>query len=140
MSLISDFSASVTVPASRSDILDTLLDATHLPDWNPAFTSVTPSSDGAWHVQALGVLGGTLNYVTDAGSDLAMNITIPGLYEHSTWQLEELGNGTRVTHRVTQKGPLTRIIGHSEASLVPGKRLSRLAEYVTQKLSDGDYE
>lgn len=32
MSSISDFAATVTVPTYRSDILDTLLDATYLPD------------------------------------------------------------------------------------------------------------
>lgn len=131
MSSISDFSATTTVPASRTAVLDTLLDATHLPAWNPAFTSVTPASNGNWQVQVLGLFRGSLTYVADKDSDLAMKIVVPGLSEHSTWEVKELPNGTRVTHRVIQEGPLTRLIGSSEASLVPGKRLARLAQYLT---------
>ena len=140
MSLVSDFSATITVTASRSEILDVLVDATHLPDWNPAFTSVTPASDGTWHVRALGVLPGTLAYATDGGSDLAMNIAIPGLSERSTWEITEFPGGSRVTHRVVQEGALTRVIGSGEASLVPGKRLSRLADYLAGKPMVGRYE
>lgn len=132
---MSDFSATITVAASRADILDVLLDATHLPDWNPAFTSVTPASNGSWHVRALGILPGTLTYSTYSDADLAMNIVIPGLSEHSTWMIKDFPGWARVTHRVVQEGALTRVIGSAEASLVPGKRLSRLADYLAHKLT-----
>lgn len=139
MSLVADFSATITVAASRSEILDVLLDATHLPDWNPAFTSVTPASGDVWNVRALGVLSGTLIYTTDGDADLVMNIAIPGLSERSTWAITEFLGGARVTHRVVQEGALTRVIGSAEASLVPGKRLSRLAEYLADKPMAGRY-
>ncbi|MSS45335.1 hypothetical protein FYJ43_04605 [Cutibacterium sp. WCA-380-WT-3A] len=139
MSLVSDYSATITVAASRAAILNVLLDATHLPDWNPAFTSVTPANDGAWHVRALGILSGTLTYSTSSDADLVMSIVIPGLSERSTWTITKLSGGATVTHRVVQEGVLTRVIGSSEASLVPGKRLSRLADYLAHKPTVGHH-
>ncbi|MGQ4560638.1 hypothetical protein ACUH90_02155 [Dermabacteraceae bacterium P7054] len=140
MSLVSDFSASITICASRADVLDVLLDAIHLADWNPAFSSVAPSGRDEFRVRALGILPGTLAYGVESGADLVMNISIPGLSERSMWMISETHGGVRVVHRVIQKGPLVRVIGSGEAALVPGKRLSRLADRLALKLGSEHHE
>ena len=140
MSSVSDFSESIFISASRADVLDVLLDAARLPDWNPAFTSVVSSDRGKFRVRALGILSGTLTYGEESGADLAMHIAIPGLSERSTWVISEVRGGVKVTHRVIQEGPLVRVIGSGEAALVPGKRLSRLAEHLTSKLGSNHHE
>ncbi|KQB84822.1 hypothetical protein [Corynebacterium lowii] len=80
------------------------------------------------------LLKGTLRYLphSEAAEGVAMLIEIPGLTEFSTWNLRPLTHNTatpttEVTHRIQQRGPLARLIGQHEASLVPGKRLHRLA-------------
>ena len=131
MSLTSDFDGVATLHHSASRITEVLRAAVRLPEWNPAFSSVTTASGAAYRVHALGgLLKGTLEYLDDARG-VAMLITLPGLREESTWVLEESGSGTRVTHRVRQQGTLVPLIGAQEAAMVPHKRLARLRSHLS---------
>lgn len=94
-------------------VLEVLLDGGHLAEWNPAFTSATGDTD-AQTGSHVGVtvrgIPGSLRY-THVGSDrVGMLIRIPGLTETSTWWLETVPRGTRVTHELLQSGPLSRVL------------------------------
>lgn len=120
-------SSTLFVPAAQESVRRVLLDPESYPAWNPAFTRVgARDADGVYPVAVNGLLMGTLK-LTDARDTIALHIAIPGLIEKSHFTLEPHEGGTTVTHVIEQSGFLTRIIGEQEASLVPGKRLSRLS-------------
>ncbi|QPK78677.1 hypothetical protein G7Y31_09005 [Corynebacterium lizhenjunii] len=131
MSSTSNFAAEHTIAAPLTAIYSTLCDIENTPSWNPAFTSAkATSTPGKFSIQALGLLRGTLELYQQADT-VRMTITLPGLREESSWHLSSQGARTRVRHEIFQQGPLVALIGQHEASLVPGKRLSRLEQVVT---------
>ncbi|MBZ8176600.1 hypothetical protein GSS88_02145 [Corynebacterium sp. 3HC-13] len=127
MSWNTEFSASINLDHSADKIANVILDAERLPTWNPAFTHVGPQrNDGKYPLVVQRILRGTLEY-SRIGKEITCHIMIPGLTEESTFTLTSNGTGTTVTHTVRQRGRLSAIIGTHEASLVPNKRLTRLA-------------
>lgn len=74
------------------------------------------------------LLKGKLTYTQPSPDVITFHIEIPGLAEESTFTLIPDTHGTTVTHTINQHGVLTAIIGDHEASLVPHKRLTRLAQ------------
>lgn len=122
-----DFGTETTIHATGEEVMGVLADVEGLPAWNPAFTWVGPQQDdGAHSLIVQRVLRGSIR-MTKSGATVDYAIEIPGLVEHSTFRIDDNVDGTtRVTHRVQQAGPLSRLIGAREASLVPGKRLDRL--------------
>lgn len=128
MSYITKNSSALILNHHPQRILDTLLEAEELPTWNPAFTHVGPADpNGAHPVTVQNFLKGTLTYAQPSPYSLELDIKIPGLTEHSTFTFKPQGTSTRVVHTVIQRGFLSAVIGDHEASLVPGKRLNRLA-------------
>lgn len=114
-----------------------ILDAHNLPAWNPAISSVEASDcTGVFLISVRGLLKGTLTYAQPNPRTINMSMSLPGLTEESTFTLSPQPGGTRVTHTISQWGLLAAIIGRTEVSLVPAKRLARLARYL-DKLCDG---
>ncbi len=104
-------------------------DAERLPAWNPAFSHVGPrNADGAHDVTVHRFLKGTLKCDRPTTQVIEFHIVIPGLTEKSAFTLQPQRNGTQITHTITQVGPSVAIIGSQEASFVPAKRLTRLAQ------------
>ncbi|QDZ43513.1 hypothetical protein FQV43_03585 [Corynebacterium sp. sy039] len=109
-----------------------LLDAQTLPQWNPAFSRVgTTQQPGVYSLTVHHFLSGKLCYI-EIDNPITLEISIPGLIEHSNFFLSATSAGTLVKHSVQQKGRLASIIGQREASLVPAKRLNRLELFLTQ--------
>ena len=128
MSYKTENSASITLNHDPQRVIDTLLEVEKLPSWNPALTYVGPADPRGKHpITVQNLLKGNLVYKHPNPHYLELNITIPGLTERSTFTLMSQGIGTRVTHTVFQHGFLSAVIGDHEASLVPSKRLTRLA-------------
>lgn len=120
--------AAATLHHPPQSIIRALRDAEKLPTWNPAFTHVGPvQPDGTHPVTVQRILKGTLTYSQPNPHTLELTINIPGLTERSTFTLAPQEAGTKVTHSITQHGFLAAVIGDHEASLVPGKRLTRLS-------------
>lgn len=122
-----------TVPATRAQVLALLLDPQRLPDWNPAFLSMSGPRQAAlgqdYELRTLPNLRGTFRYTLIAQDRVHMEWTVPGMSERCEWTLHETGAGTRVDHAVTRSGPLAAVLRHALATL-PGLRLDRLAETV----------
>ena len=120
--------ASITLNHSPQSIIRVLRDAEKLPTWNPAFTHVGPvKPDLTYPVTVQKLFKGTLAYSQPNPNTLEVTISIPGLTENSTFTLIPQEAGTKVTHFIRQHGFLSAVIGEHEASLVPKKRLTRLA-------------
>jgi len=121
----------VTVDASASEVLEILVDAGALPEWNPAFSAVSaagPTRVGEpVGIRVQGVLRGQLTYDRISSSGIDMTIRIPGLAEHGTWLLEPAGPRTRVTHEFTQTGSLARALEAGTRN-VATLRVTRLRE------------
>ena len=134
MSYMTKHTATAILNHHPGRIFEALLDAEELPTWNPAFTHVGPAGPNGSHpVTVQKLLKGTLTYAQPNHHCLELDITIPGLVEHSIFTLKPQGGSTRVTHTVTQRGFLCTVIGDHEASLVPGKRPNRLARILDNK-------
>ena len=104
----------VHINAPASDIFAILLDAAALPEWNPAFSSVSakvPVSVGQRiPIRVRGFLRGELVYERINDTEVATTMRIPGLTEVGTWQLAMVPGGTTVTHAFTQSGALAELL------------------------------
>lgn len=133
-------SATAILPYSVEIIMQRIIDAENLPKWNPAFSDVGPVNEkGEYPITVQKLLRGTMSYTqfreVDSNSQtIELEIKIPGLSEQSEFILEPMGQRTKVTHHIIQTGPLTAVIGASEAAAVPNKRLTRL-----KQILDGTY-
>ncbi|WP_273412380.1 hypothetical protein [Corynebacterium appendicis] len=134
MSWKSDNETMLIIRAPKEEIASVVTDVPFLPQWNPAFSSVGKRrEDGSWPVSVHKIVSGSIRCEID-GDAVRFAIDIPGLVERSEFLLESVSNDvTRVSHRVRQSGPLSALIGDEEASLVPGKRLARLARVVEKE-------
>jgi hypothetical protein len=123
----------INIPASSSALRSILLDAAHLPDWNPAFSAVT--AQGAVRageplaIRVRGVLKGRLVYDRVDADAIEMTVTVPGLTEHSSWRLAAAGEATTVTHELSQRGPLAEWLEPATRDIAT-LRLTRLLERV----------
>jgi hypothetical protein len=123
----------VHIDAPASDILEILLAAAALPEWNPAFSSVSakgPATVGRpTPIRVRGSLRGEMVYDRISDSEIATTMRIPGLTERGTWQLTEIPAGTTVTHAFTQSGVLAELLEPSTRD-VAGLRVHRLRERI----------
>ena len=123
----------VHIQAPASEILAILLDAAALPQWNPAFSAVSPrgpATVGQPHpIRVRGFLRGELVYDRISDREVAVTIRIPGMTEQGTWQLAESPGGTTVTHAFTQSGALAELLEPSTRN-VATLRVNRLRERV----------
>ena len=122
---------SIRIEAPIGRLRDILLDAAHLPEWNPAFTAVTVEGvvrpGEAIPIRVRGVLKGRLVYDRVDPDVLEMTVTVPGLTERASWALGEADGATTVVHEVHQQGPLAEWLEPSTRD-VATLRLSRLRD------------
>jgi len=125
-------SALISAPAHI--VRDTLLAATRLPEWNPAFIRVdgparaTVGTD--YDLEGIRSLHGSLTYTRIDAHEIVMAWRVPLLSETGTWMLEQHGPGvTRVTHTVERRGALALALAHTLDTLPP-LRLERLEQRV----------
>ncbi|GAB3599146.1 SRPBCC family protein [Microbacterium tumbae] len=119
-------------------VRDTLLAATRLPEWNPAFVRVSgidPAVRGAeYALEAIRGLRGKLTYTQTESYTIAFSWEVPLLSETGLWQLAEPSPGrTLVTHTVERRGALAMALVHTLGTL-PGLRLERLSERLSGAL------
>ncbi|HEX8095208.1 SRPBCC family protein [Jatrophihabitans sp.] len=124
--------ATVRIQAPAAAVLDVLLDAERLPDWNPAFLTVAPASPGtpgSHPIRVRGGLAGTYRY-TEAGP-LRVEATweVPGLSETNYWSLRAEGGETVVEHGFRHRGMLAAVLRGAFAT-VARQRVDRLKSQV----------
>lgn len=113
-----------------------LLDPLALPEWNPAFHTITgppqATTGTQWPITARGNLRGYWEYaqISDLRVDTVWQVT--GLHETGTWELAPDAAGTRVTHAFGHRGPLAVVLSRAYAG-VAELRLDRLAERVASR-------
>lgn len=119
------------IPAPLPRIREILLQPRHLPEWNPAFRTLSgPTTAKAGERYSLTVRGGLRGHVeyTEIGDrDVAMAWRVPGFQETGTWRLESRGAATLVTHQFAHEGPLARALSSAFVG-VAELRLERLAD------------
>ncbi len=126
---------SALIPASIDEILGTLLDATRLPEWNPAFVSVrgpaTAERGSVYELRAIKALRGEFRYSHVSRNRVETRWDVPGLAEVASWDLGDSdGSRTLVTHAVSRTGPLGALLAGTLESL-PKLRLDRLTARVS---------
>jgi hypothetical protein len=114
------------LPAVRAILLEPL----SLPDWNPAFHTISGSATAMvgrdYPIVARG-LRGRFAYtdITDARVDMAWRV--PGFAETATWDLTSADGGTVVLHGFRHTGPLAVLLTRAYQG-VAALRLQRLAD------------
>lgn len=137
VSLTESFTGSAHLHAPHGSVAATIRDAERLPLWNPALSRVSaPDHSGVSTVTVHHVLRGRLSITVVDPSVLAMTVTVPGLTEQSTWQVDHCTDPgcprpcTVVHHTLRQRGPLADLIGPREIRRLPDLRLARLARHL----------
>lgn len=131
-------SAAVSMHHEASSILDVLLDASRVADWNPALSSVEAPHGPAPLGRGLptrirGVVRGTLTFLEAPSLEVRHRLDVPGGVEHGSWLLEPLASGaTRVTHTMDHTGPVLRLMRRAFEP-VPLWRLERLDRTVGER-------
>ncbi|WP_327287870.1 SRPBCC family protein [Streptomyces sp. NBC_01198] len=119
----------ITAPADRIHAL--LLQPRRLPDWNPAFLSLTGPEeallDQDYQLRTLPDLRGTFRYTEISPHRIRMEWTVPGMHENCEWILHDKGATTEVVHSVQRTGPLAAVLRHTLDTL-PTLRLDRLTD------------
>lgn len=111
MSSISENGSSLAINHSPTAIREILLNAEHLPDWNPALTQVSPTAEqNSYSIVVRNTLHGTMS-CTEAQNNVFLDISIPGLHEVSTFTIRPTANGCIASRDIFQQGFLARIIG-----------------------------
>lgn len=130
---MNDQHATLFVPAALRLIRSVLLKPRRIPDWNPAFLSLTGPESAmvgvAYPITVRGGLSGTFSYADIAERRIGWTWRVPGLYEVGAWRLTPTDDGTLVHHELTHEGALARIL-RSAFDGVVHLRLNRLAEEV----------
>lgn len=97
---------SVRVEAPIERVHAVLLAAPRLPEWNPAFTTVTGAESATpgerYDLEAIRGLRGSLHYPRITAAEIIMTWHVAGMTETGTWELASEGPGrsTIVTHTV----------------------------------------
>lgn len=124
--------ATRTVRADAADVRDVLSRPLEVPDWNPAFTSISgPAVAVEHHPYELVARGlrGSFRYTAILEHRVDMEWEVPGLHETGTWLLEPVPGGTQVVHEFEQEGPLAFALRRAMRG-VATLRLARLADVV----------
>ena len=120
------------ITADIATVTVLLLSPRTIPDWNPAFKSITGPDSAivghAYDLVAIRGLTGRFYYDAVTESQIDMRWTVAGMLERCTWQLTPLaGSRTQVSHTVSRSGPLATLLRHTLDDL-PALRLERLAQ------------
>jgi hypothetical protein len=122
--------AELTIPAPAAAVRRILLTPLDLPDWNPAFLTISgeavPSAGRRYAIRVRPRFNGTLLYAAITDDRIDMDWQVPGLHETGSWSLEDHGGSTVVRHTFTHSGPLARALRHAIQG-VAALRLNRLA-------------
>lgn len=123
--------ASRLINATPQAIRSVLLDPLRLPEWNPAFRSITGGQVAVPHqryalVVSMG-LSGSFSYQVIAPDRIDTAWQVPGFSETGSWQLRPRVAGTLVTHGFQHTGPLAALLRHAYRG-VAELRLERLSE------------
>lgn len=115
--------------ASPHEIRAVLLDPLRLPDWNPAFATISgPAEAGIgrdYRITARG-LPGEFSYTAIEPLTVGWTWRVPGFVEVGTWTMTANGSSTSVRHEFVHSGPLATVLRRAYRG-VADLRLDRLA-------------
>lgn len=130
------YTDTTTIPASIRAVHDVLVDVGGVAGWNPAFSSMAACGRAVvgqgYPVTVRGILPGEVRYLEIADRLVRTAWTFPGFAEESSWRLEPVIGGTRVTHTFTHAGPIAALLSRGFAQAA-GLRLGRLADEVRRR-------
>lgn len=116
--------------ASPHQVRAVLLDPLALPEWNPAFSTVSGPREAdtrhEYRITARG-LPGSLAYEAIEPRTIRMAWQVTGFVEVGTWTMTTTGAGTSVHHKFVHSGPLARFLRRAYRG-VADLRLDRLAD------------
>ena len=132
----------ILIQTNARDVSDVLLQVAQLPQWNPAFLSITGSPTahiGEPHpIRVRGGLPGQFQYDLINPERVESSWQVPGLRETNLWQLHLAADqSTVVTHDFAQSGPLAALPRPSTGR-VARRRLVRLKARVEARADQND--
>lgn len=109
--------ASLLVNASPQRLREVLLDPLSMPEWNPAFKSVTGPSrvtlDEVYRLTIRTGLTGRLAYPVIGPDLIRMVWQVPGFTETGAWHLRQQRERTLVQHDFIHAGPLAAALSRA---------------------------
>jgi len=128
--------AHLLVHAQPPRVRAALLDPTSLPDWNPAFLTISGSTSAAigerYPITVRPGISGTFAYTEISDRRIGTAWSAPGFHEDATWELQPHESGTLVSHWFEQTGPLAMLLRRAYRG-VAELRLGRLADRVSER-------
>jgi hypothetical protein len=128
---MNDQHATVFVPAAPALVRAILLQPLRIPDWNPAFVSLTGPEEAAVEVDypivVRGGLRGAFQYSAIEDQHIGWTWQVPGLREVGDWRLTPQDRRTLVYHGFAHGGPLAWVLRSAFEGVVH-LRLDRLAK------------
>lgn len=120
------------IHADPRTIADIIVNIAELADWNPALTSTGTRDRSArighpYPVSTRIPGRATLTYTEATSGRIMWRLEVAGSTETGRWDLEPLGEFTRVTHTMVHTGALFTLM-HNAMSSVPAWRLDRLRQ------------
>ena len=127
------------IQAPLHRVQQTLLDPLALPEWNPAFLTISGPANAAtgvrYPIAIRGGLRGYFEYQSIEAHRIDTTWHVPGFTETGRWQLEPYDETTVVIHGFQHQGTLARILSRGFDG-VAELRLNRLAQRLQNHATD----